>query len=81
MIVLSVTPPSFAQQWRHAREETFHAPVVAGELALPAGAVPGPFVDIEDVGDVATAVPIKPGRPNGSTSSPDPRAPLPRPSG
>src|SRR5918995_1833211 len=62
MIVASVTPRSLAQQWCHAREEPFHAPVVAGELALPAGAVPGPFVDIEDVGDVATAVPINPGR-------------------
>lgn len=34
----------------------FHAPLVAGELALPAGVVPEPFIDVEDVADVAAAV-------------------------
>ena len=29
--------------------------VLAGELALPVGAVPEPFVDVEDIADVATA--------------------------
>lgn len=43
-------------------EELWHAPLVAGELALPAGAVPEPFIDIEDVADVATAVLTEPGR-------------------
>ena len=43
-------------------EENFHAPLVAGELALPAGAVPEPFIDVEDVADVATAVLTEPGR-------------------
>lgn len=43
-------------------EDIFHAPLVAGELALPAGAVPEPFIDIEDVADVAAAVLTQPGR-------------------
>jgi len=30
-------------------------PVIAGEVALPAGDVPEPFVDVEDIADVATA--------------------------
>jgi uncharacterized protein YbjT (DUF2867 family) len=30
-------------------------PVLAGEVALPAGGVPEPFVDVEDVADVAVA--------------------------
>jgi uncharacterized protein YbjT (DUF2867 family) len=42
-------------------EELWHAPLVAGELALPAGAVPEPFIDIEDVADVADAVLTEPG--------------------
>ena len=36
-------------------ESDFLEPVLAGELALPAGAVPEPFVDVEDIADVATA--------------------------
>ncbi|WAP56136.1 NAD(P)H-binding protein [Streptomyces sp. S465] len=40
----------------------FHAPLAAGELALPAGAVPEPFIDLEDVADVAAAVLAEPGR-------------------
>ncbi|WP_320780072.1 NAD(P)H-binding protein [Streptomyces sp. CRN 30] len=43
-------------------EDAFHAPLLAGELALPAGAVPEPFIDIEDVADAATAVLTEPGR-------------------
>jgi uncharacterized protein YbjT (DUF2867 family) len=43
-------------------EDVFHAPLVAGELALPAGAVPEPFIDIEDVADAAAAVLTEPGR-------------------
>jgi uncharacterized protein YbjT (DUF2867 family) len=37
-------------------EENFHAPLVAGELALPAGDVPEPFIDVEDLADVACTV-------------------------
>ncbi|GAA3390796.1 NmrA family NAD(P)-binding protein [Cryptosporangium minutisporangium] len=43
-------------------EDLFHAPLVAGELALPAGAVPEPFVDLEDIADAAAAVLAEPGR-------------------
>ena len=43
-------------------EDLFHAPLVAGELALPAGAVPEPFIDVEDVADAAAAVLGEPGR-------------------
>jgi uncharacterized protein YbjT (DUF2867 family) len=41
-------------------EDIFHAPLVDGELALPADDVPEPFVDIEDVADVAAAVLTEP---------------------
>lgn len=37
-------------------EELWHAPLIAGELALPAGAVPEPFIDLEDVADAAVTV-------------------------
>jgi uncharacterized protein YbjT (DUF2867 family) len=50
---------NFAQNFD---EDVFHAPLVAGELALPAGAVPEPFIDVEDVADAATAVLTAPGR-------------------
>jgi uncharacterized protein YbjT (DUF2867 family) len=43
-------------------EDLFHAPLLAGELALPAGAVPEAFIDLEDVADVAVAVLTEPGR-------------------
>lgn len=41
-------------------EELFHAPLVAGELALPAGEVPEPFIDLEDVADAIAAVLTEP---------------------
>ena len=44
---------NFAQNFD---EDLWHAPLLAGELALPAGAVREPFVDLEDVADVAAAV-------------------------
>ncbi|NJQ03491.1 NmrA family NAD(P)-binding protein [Streptomyces zingiberis] len=44
---------NFAQNFD---EDVFHAPLLAGELALPAGEVPEPFIDIEDVADAAAAV-------------------------
>lgn len=43
-------------------EDLFRDPLAAGELALPAGAVPEPFVDLEDVADVAATVLAEPGR-------------------
>jgi uncharacterized protein YbjT (DUF2867 family) len=43
-------------------EELWHAPLVAGELALPADAVPEPFTDLEDVADTAVRVLAEPGR-------------------
>lgn len=46
-------------------EENFHAPLLRGELALPAGEVPEPFIDIDDVADVAAAVLDEPGRHGG----------------
>ncbi|MER8000595.1 NAD(P)H-binding protein [Streptomyces sp. NPDC095613] len=44
---------NFAQNFD---EDVFHAPLVAGELALPADAVPEPFIDVDDVADAAAAV-------------------------
>jgi uncharacterized protein YbjT (DUF2867 family) len=52
-------PANFFQNFD---EDVFHAPLVAGELALPAGEVPEPFIDVEDVADVAAAVLTEPGR-------------------
>ncbi|MEU9186119.1 NAD(P)H-binding protein [Streptomyces sp. NPDC048484] len=52
-------PSNFDQNFD---DDVFHAPLVAGELALPAGVVPEPFIDIEDVADVAAAVLAEPGR-------------------
>jgi uncharacterized protein YbjT (DUF2867 family) len=37
-------------------EDLWHAPLVAGRLALPMGAVPEPFVDVQDVAHVAAAL-------------------------
>ncbi|CAJ1587490.1 NAD(P)H-binding protein [[Mycobacterium] wendilense] len=48
-------------------EDVFHAPLLAGELILPAGEVPEPFVDLEDVADVAATVLTSPGRHGGMT--------------
>lgn len=42
----------FAQNFSEA---FMHELVVAGEVALPAGDVPEPFVDVEDIADVAVA--------------------------
>ena len=36
-------------------EGNFAEPIAAGELALPAGEIPTPFVDVEDIADVAAA--------------------------
>ncbi|MFJ5224136.1 NAD(P)H-binding protein [Streptomyces sp. NPDC088400] len=48
-------------------EDVFHAPLLGGELALPAGAVPEPFIDLEDVADAAAAVLAEPGPHAGRT--------------
>lgn len=52
-------PSNFAQNFD---EDVFHAPLIAGELALPAGKVPEPFIDAEDVADAAAAVLTETGR-------------------
>ncbi|MET0191132.1 MAG: NAD(P)H-binding protein [Pseudonocardia sediminis] len=52
-------PSNFSQNFS---EELFYAPLLDGGLALPAGEVPEPFIDIEDVADVAAAVLTEPGR-------------------
>lgn len=36
-------------------EELWHAPLLAGRLALPLGEEPEPFVDVRDIADVAAA--------------------------
>ncbi|AOS64512.1 NAD(P)H-binding protein [Actinoalloteichus hymeniacidonis] len=43
-------------------EDLHHAPLLAGQLALPIGDVTEPFIDIEDVADVAAAVLSEAGR-------------------
>jgi uncharacterized protein YbjT (DUF2867 family) len=55
---------NFAQNFD---EDLFHAPLLAGELALPAGAVPEPFIDVHDVADAAAAVLTDPERHAGRT--------------
>lgn len=57
-------PSNFGQNFD---EELWHAPLLDGELALPAGDVPEPFVDLEDVADVAATVLTEPGRHAGRT--------------
>lgn len=52
-------PNNFAQNFD---EELWHAPLLSGELALPAGEVPEPLIDLEDVADVAATVLTEPGR-------------------
>lgn len=37
-------------------EDLWHAPLMAGRLALPMGDVPEPFIDVRDIADVAAAV-------------------------
>jgi uncharacterized protein YbjT (DUF2867 family) len=42
-------------------EDLWRAPLLAGRLALPAAEVGEPFLDVEDVGEVAAAVLTRPG--------------------
>ncbi len=51
-------PNNFAQNFD---EDIFHGPLMGGEIALPAGEVPEPFIDIEDVADVAVTALTQPG--------------------
>ena len=46
-------PCDFAQNFD---EELLHAPVLEGEVALPAGTLREPLIDLEDVADAAAAV-------------------------
>lgn len=46
-------PSNFSQNFD---EDLFHAPIMAGELALPAGDIVEPFIDADDVADVAVAL-------------------------
>ncbi|MFC5138922.1 NAD(P)H-binding protein [Actinomycetospora rhizophila] len=57
-------PCNFAQNFD---EELLHAPVLAGDVALPAGTLVEPLIDIEDVADVAATVLLEPGRHAGRT--------------
>lgn len=57
-------PNNFAQNFD---EELWYAPLLTGEVALPAGEVPEPLIDLEDVADVAAAVLTQPGRHAGQT--------------
>jgi len=48
-------------------EDLFRAPLLTGDLALPVGDVPEPFVDADDVADVAAAALTHPGAHAGQT--------------
>jgi len=51
-------PTNFSQNFD---EDIFHGPIMAGELALPAGDMKEPFIDVEDIADVAVALLTEPG--------------------
>ncbi|MET8004612.1 NAD(P)H-binding protein [Nonomuraea glycinis] len=51
-------PPNFSQNFD---EDVFHAPIMAGQLALPAHDIVEPFIDADDVADVAVAALTEPG--------------------
>lgn len=57
-------PNNFAQNFD---EDLFLAPLRSGELALPAGETPEPFIDLEDVADVAAEVLTRPSGHIGAT--------------
>ncbi|MEU7579723.1 NAD(P)H-binding protein [Streptomyces sp. NPDC041068] len=48
-----VRPNNFSQNFD---EDLFHAPLLAGRLALPVGDVLEPFIDVEDIADVVTVL-------------------------
>lgn len=49
-----IRPNNFAQNF--TEDPAFRAPVLEGRLALPAGAVAEPFIDVEDIADVVVAL-------------------------
>lgn len=51
-------PSNFSQNFD---EDVFHAPIMAGELALPAHGIMEPFIDVHDIADVAATVLTEPG--------------------
>ncbi|ALE76826.1 NmrA family protein (plasmid) [Pseudonocardia sp. EC080625-04] len=57
-------PTNFFQNFS---EEAHLAPLLAGDLALPAGTLTDPMVDIDDLADVATRVLTEPGQHGGRT--------------
>ena len=57
----------FAQNFS---EGAFHDLVLAGEVALPAGDVQEPFIDVDDIADVVVAALTEYGHVGGSTRSP-----------
>ena len=48
-----IRPNNFSQNFS---EDIFHAPLLAGRLALPIGDVPEPFIDAQDIADVAAVL-------------------------
>ncbi|GAA1930310.1 NAD(P)H-binding protein [Streptomyces durmitorensis] len=48
-----IRPNNFTQNFD---EDIFAAPLLAGRLALPVGDVPEPFIDVDDIADVAAAL-------------------------
>ncbi|MFE0176208.1 NAD(P)H-binding protein [Streptomyces sp. NPDC059002] len=48
-----IRPNNFSQNFD---EDMFHAPLLAGRLALPVGDVPEPFIDVADIADVVVAL-------------------------
>ncbi|MEV7195389.1 NAD(P)H-binding protein [Streptomyces sp. NPDC093510] len=48
-----IRPNNFTQNFD---EDLFHGPLLAGRLALPVGDVPEPFIDVEDIAEVAAVL-------------------------
>ncbi|MEO3876443.1 NAD(P)H-binding protein [Nonomuraea sp. B12E4] len=51
-------PTNFSQNFD---DGFFHAPIMAGELVLPARGIVEPFIDVDDISDVAVALLTEPG--------------------
>ncbi len=64
-------PTNFHQNFD---EDLFHAPIMAGELALPARDVVEPFIDADDIADVAVALLTEPGHAGHAYELSGPRA-------
>lgn len=48
-----IRPNNFSQNFD---EDVFHEPLLEGRLALPVGDVPEPFIDVEDIAEVAAVL-------------------------